>query len=236
MNIFKRRKFITFIIITLLLLFVALYFIIYKDFATNHTDGEGYEIEQITEIAGELEEIITEELEDVIIEEENVIVEDVKTEVADTDKKTEKKTNATNNNNNNAQKTETKPNNTNANTNNNQTNNNNVPKAGNTTAPQQPNNPPVEETKPKDPVETWKYNATMAKQLKSDIENNPSDLMQEFDYNVIIDENIVNTTNQFTYTQSRVLDKIINKFGTIKVYARDYYVNGELRWTECFVI
>jgi len=231
MNILKRKKLIAFIITAIvLLLFGTIYFVVH-----NYTN----EKEEI--ITGEkLEEEIIENVEtgenELEIPEEIIIAEDVKPEEIITEQKTEIKQNTQNNN---SQKTDAKVNNTptnvNTNTNNNQNSNNNVPKTQDPPPPV-PTSPPVEETKPKEPVETWKYNSTMAQQLKNDIENNPSELMKQYGYSVVIDESIVSTTSQFTYTKSRVLDKIKNKFGTVKVYARDYYVDGQLRWTECFVI
>ena len=43
-------------------------------------------------------------------------------------------------------------------------------------------------------------------------------------------------TNQFTYTEDRVKQKITWKFGTIKIYAEDYYCNGQYIMTECYII
>lgn len=85
-------------------------------------------------------------------------------------------------------------------------------------------------------VETFVYNDKMAKKIKSIIETNESEYMKKYGYNVIIDESIVNLTNQFTFTEDRVIDSLKYKFNTIKVYARDYYVNGAYMWTECFII
>ena len=76
----------------------------------------------------------------------------------------------------------------------------------------------------------------MTEKLINTIKANESDYMKNYGYEVIIDESIVNSTNQFTFTESRVKNKIIYKFGTIKVYARDYYVGNEYKWTECFII
>ena len=85
-------------------------------------------------------------------------------------------------------------------------------------------------------VETFKYNDKMAKQIKLIIEVNESEYMKKYGYNVTIDETIVNLTNQFTFTEDRVIDSLKYKFNTIKVYARDCYVNGTYMWTECFII
>ena len=72
--------------------------------------------------------------------------------------------------------------------------------------------------------------------MKEIIENNESEYMKKFGYTVIKDETIVNLTNQFTFTEDRVIDSLKYKFDTIRVYARDYYVNGVFMWTECFII
>ena len=57
-----------------------------------------------------------------------------------------------------------------------------------------------------------------------------------YGYNIVIDSSIVEDTSQFTYTKQRVIDKIKYKFGTIKIYARDYYNNGQLICTQCYII
>ena len=49
-------------------------------------------------------------------------------------------------------------------------------------------------------------------------------------------DSLVDITSQFTYTEQRVIDKIKYKFGTIRIYARDYYKNGNLMWSECFIL
>ena len=71
--------------------------------------------------------------------------------------------------------------------------------------------------------------------LKNIIYNNVSEDMKEFGYFVVVDESIVGKTNYFTFTEKRVKSKIINRFGTIKIYARDLYVNGGYAHTECFI-
>ena len=72
--------------------------------------------------------------------------------------------------------------------------------------------------------------------IKQDIKNNESDYMKQYGYTIIVDESIVTQTNQFTYTNNRVKNMIINKFGTIKIYARDYYLNGNYMYTEAYII
>ena len=76
----------------------------------------------------------------------------------------------------------------------------------------------------------------MINTIKNVINNNQSEDMKNYGYNIVVDSSIVDITSQFTYTQQRVIDKITWKFGTIRIYARDYYCNGQYVWTECFII
>lgn len=107
-----------------------------------------------------------------------------------------------------------------------------------------PPTPPVETPKPvtqpkeepKKDEHTYKYNATITEKIKQDIENNKSEYMKQYGYNIVVDQSIVTQTNQFTYTNNRVKDMIKYKFGTIKVYARDYYLNGNYMYTEAYII
>lgn len=96
----------------------------------------------------------------------------------------------------------------------------------------------VPEEKPKDTVQenTYVYNAQMTQQLVDIINNNPSQFMQQYGFTVSTDSSITSLTNQFTFAENRVIEKIQNKFGTIRVYAQDYYLNGEYLFTECYII
>jgi len=85
-------------------------------------------------------------------------------------------------------------------------------------------------------VYSYKYNATMTEQIRQDIINNESEYMKKNGYTIKIDESIVDLTNQFTYTAERVKSKIVKKFGTIRIYARDFYYNGSYLFTECYII
>ena len=76
-------------------------------------------------------------------------------------------------------------------------------------------------------------NETVSKNV---INNNQSEDMKNYGYKIVVDSSIVDITSQFTYTEQRVIDKITWKFGTIRIYARDYYCNGQYVWTECFII
>ena len=84
-------------------------------------------------------------------------------------------------------------------------------------------------------TESFKINNAIINKMKSIINNNPSANMQKFGYTIVVDSSIVNKTTGFTFTEARVKSAINNSFGTIKIYARDYYVGNELRWTESFV-
>jgi hypothetical protein len=85
-------------------------------------------------------------------------------------------------------------------------------------------------------IEEYKTNDTMVNTIKNVINSNQSEDMKLYGYNIIIDSSIVEDTSQFTYTKQRVIDKIKYKFGTIKIYARDYYNNGQFICTQCYVI
>lgn len=102
--------------------------------------------------------------------------------------------------------------------------------------PSQPVQEPVIPDTPKEDVVEYKENTAMINNIKNAINNNVSEDMQTYGYNVVVDSSIVNLTNQFTFSEKRVADKIKSKFGTIRIYARDYYLNGSYVWTECYVI
>ena len=76
----------------------------------------------------------------------------------------------------------------------------------------------------------------MINNIKSVIENNPSEYMNTYGYNIVVDSSIKENTNQFTFTETRVKAYIAYKFGTIRIYAEDYYKNGQLIMTECYII
>lgn len=82
----------------------------------------------------------------------------------------------------------------------------------------------------------YKVNSAMIEQMRNIIQNNESALMQEQGYNIVVDSSIITETNQFTFTEYRVKNKIINAFGTIKIYAQDYYHNNQYMYTECYLM
>lgn len=88
----------------------------------------------------------------------------------------------------------------------------------------------------KENVETFKINQDMIDKMIDTINENPSEYMIKYGYNIVVDSSIIKLTNQFTYTDKRIISQIAWKFGEIRVYAQDYYVNGNYVWTECYII
>lgn len=84
--------------------------------------------------------------------------------------------------------------------------------------------------------EEYKTNDAMINTIKNVINSKQSEDMNLYGYNIVVDSSIVDITSQFTYTEQRVIDKIKYKFGTIRVYARDYYNNGQYICTQCYII
>ena len=76
----------------------------------------------------------------------------------------------------------------------------------------------------------------MINKIKKVIESNPSENMLKFGYSIQIDSSIKSQTNQFTFTESRVLNYIKYSFGTIKIYAEDWYKNGTFTMTACYIL
>lgn len=95
---------------------------------------------------------------------------------------------------------------------------------------------PKQVTTSKRNEESFKVNNTIINQMKNIINSNQSSYMKQFGYNIVVDSSIVNQSTGFTYTETRVKNAIANSFGTIRIYARDYYIGNELRWTESFIL
>ena len=117
--------------------------------------------------------------------------------------------------------------------------NNNTPQTKDESIQVQPEKTEQEVVKEEKPVtigEEYKINDTMINTIKNVINSNQSEDMKLYGYNIVIDSSIVEDTSQFTYTKQRVIDKIKYKFGTIKIYARDYYNNGQFICTQCYII
>ena len=88
------------------------------------------------------------------------------------------------------------------------------------------------------PANTEKYvrNDEMINKIRGVMQNNESDFMKQYGYNIVVDSSIKEQTNQFTYTESRVINYLKYKFGTIRIYAEDYYKNGNLIMTMCYIL
>lgn len=97
-----------------------------------------------------------------------------------------------------------------------------------------PTNVPT--TKPKEEGAKYVVNNQMINTIKAYIENNPTEDMLSFGYTVQVDSSIKELTNPFTYTEKRVKNLISLKFGTIRIYAEDYYYNDEYVTTYCYLI
>ena len=91
------------------------------------------------------------------------------------------------------------------------------------------------EEKPVVPQEKYIRNDMMIAKIKSIIESNVTEDMKTYGYTIIVDSSIKERTNQFTFTENRVKSAICNKFGTIRIYAEDYYSGGQLIMTECYI-
>lgn len=97
---------------------------------------------------------------------------------------------------------------------------------------QEPKNNNVTTTK----KEELKRNDKMIETIRNVIRKNETEDMKNFGYKIVVDSSIKQLTNQFTYSENRVKNYLRNKFGTIKIYAEDYYCNGEFIMTECYII
>ncbi|MCI8587242.1 MAG: hypothetical protein HFJ49_01355 [Clostridia bacterium] len=116
--------------------------------------------------------------------------------------------------------------------NNNTTGNNNT--ANNQKEPEK-----VVKEEPKEPQEIGeKYvrNDEMIEKIRKTIENNTSEYMINYGYEIVVDSSIKTSTNQFTFTETRVKNYIVNRFGTIKIYAEDYYRDGQYIMTQCYIL
>lgn len=86
------------------------------------------------------------------------------------------------------------------------------------------------------PTEEYKINEKKITEIRNIINSNPSEDMKLYGYEIVVDSSITEVTTQFTLTEKRVKDKIAWKFGTIRIYAQDYYRNGQYITTECYLI
>lgn len=86
------------------------------------------------------------------------------------------------------------------------------------------------------PTEEYKINEKKIAEIRNIINSNPSEDMKLYGYEIVVDSSITEVTTQFTFTEKRVKDKIAWKFGTIRIYAQDFYRNGQYITTECYLI
>ena len=86
------------------------------------------------------------------------------------------------------------------------------------------------------PTGVYKINEKKIAEIRNIINSNPSEDMKLYGYEIVVDSSITEITTQFTFTEKRVKDKITWKFGTIRIYAQDYYRNGQYITTECYLI
>lgn len=94
------------------------------------------------------------------------------------------------------------------------------------------------DNQPTSKIQEEKYikNEEMIEKIKNIITNNESDFMKKYGYEIIVDSSIKELTNQFTFTENRVKSSLQHKFGTIRIYAEDLYINSEFIMTECYII
>lgn len=85
-------------------------------------------------------------------------------------------------------------------------------------------------------IEEYKINQEMINRIKTIIENNETEDMKTYGYEIVVDSTIPELTNEFTFTEKRVINKITWSCGVIRIYARDYYFNGNYVSTQCFIL
>ena len=76
----------------------------------------------------------------------------------------------------------------------------------------------------------------MINKLKKTIEDNATDDMKKYGYEIKTDSSIVNSTTGFTYSLFNINNSLVNRNGTIKIYAQDYIVNGNVVETRCYIL
>lgn len=84
--------------------------------------------------------------------------------------------------------------------------------------------------------EEYIRNDEMINKIKQIIQNNESEFMKMYGYEIIVDSSIKNKTSEFTFSESRVKTYLPNKFGTIRIYVEDYFKDGQLIMTECYIL
>lgn len=84
--------------------------------------------------------------------------------------------------------------------------------------------------------EYYIINEKKIEEIRTVIKNNETEDMKKYGYEIVVDSTIPELTNEFTFTEKRVINKITWSCGVIKIYARDYYFNGKYVSTQCFIL
>ncbi len=92
-----------------------------------------------------------------------------------------------------------------------------------------------QEEKKAERVVTFKRNDKYIQKIHNYFTNHESDDMKQYGYKIVIDSSIINQTSGFTYSELN-MSGYTNKAGTIRIYARDYFLNGNYVETQCFVL
>jgi hypothetical protein len=79
-------------------------------------------------------------------------------------------------------------------------------------------------------------NDQMIQRIRQVIQSNETEDMKNYGYTIVVDSSIKSQTNQFTFTENRVKTNIRYSFGTIRIYAEDYYSDGQLIMTQCYIL
>lgn len=86
-----------------------------------------------------------------------------------------------------------------------------------------------EDTTTQEVVRTVKRNDTYIQKMKNYITTN-----DKSNYSIVVDESIVNNTYGFTYSEFN-MSGYLGCYSIYRIYAQDYYVNGEYVETRCYV-
>lgn len=106
-----------------------------------------------------------------------------------------------------------------------------------TTTPTQSTEEKTENNTPtSQPEETFAPNYEMIEKIKQTIKANETEDMKTYGYEIVVDSSIKGKTNPFTFTELRVKNMIKYSFGTIRIYAENYYVGGELVMVNCYIL
>ena len=92
---------------------------------------------------------------------------------------------------------------------------------------------PVQEVVQQPKIEV-KRNDEMIQKIKTYISTHETERMKKYGYSFVVDPNVVNYTNPFTYSEYNMAT-CLDLTGEIRIYARDYFYNGKFVETQCFV-